>query len=84
MKSIRKREIPERVLSKLLFWQESVESLGIRGARRQKGLHDEPLKGRRAGERSVRLTGSWRAIYVESENDQFLLIAVQEVNHHDY
>ena len=83
-RSIRKREIPERVISKLLFWKESVESLGIREARRQKGLHDEPLKGTRAGQRSIRLTGSWRAIYIESENETYLLIAVQEVTHHDY
>ena len=49
-----------------------------------KGFHDEPLKGKRQGQRSVRLNRAYRAIYVEHETGEVELIEVLEVNKHEY
>ena len=38
---------------------------GIMETRKVKGYHDEPLQGKRKGERSIRLNKQWRAIYIE-------------------
>ena len=46
--------------------------------------HDEPLKGDRKGQRSVRLNKGYRVIYEETESGNLVLIAVQEVNKHEY
>ena len=61
-----------------------VEESGIREVRKFKGFHDEPLKGRRRGQRSVRLNKAYRAIYVEHEEGEIELIEVLEVNKHEY
>jgi len=52
--------------------------------RKLPGYHDEPLKGDRKGQRSVRLNRAYRAIYEESEDGQLTIITVLEVNKHDY
>ena len=49
-----------------------------------KGFHDEPLKGKLQGQRSVRLNRAYRAIYVEHETGEVELIEVLEVNKHEY
>lgn len=49
-----------------------------------KGFHDEPLQGKRKGQRSVRLSKSYRAIYKVLDNKKYELIEVIEVNKHDY
>ena len=48
------------------------------------GFHDEPLKGKRQGQRSVRLNRAYRAIYVERGTGAVELIEVLEVNKHEY
>jgi proteic killer suppression protein len=52
--------------------------------RKCKGFHDEPLKGKRQGQRSVRLNKAYRAIYVEHETGEVELIEVLEVSKHEY
>lgn len=47
------------------------------------GYHDEPLKGARVGQRSIRLNRAYRAIYV-IKNDGIEFGSVEEVNKHDY
>jgi proteic killer suppression protein len=61
-----------------------VEESGIREVRRSKGLHDEPLKGKRLGQRSVRLNRAYRAIYRESKTGDLEIVEVLEVNKHEY
>jgi len=46
--------------------------------------HNEPLKGDRKGQRSVRLNKAYRVIYEETESGNVVLIGVQEVNKHEY
>ena len=48
------------------------------------GYHDEPLKGRRLGQRSIRLNKAYRAIYELKNNGTTELVHIEEVNKHDY
>ncbi len=76
--------VPEVIVRKFRLWAMLVEESGIREVRKQKGFHDEPLKGKREGQRSVRLNRAYRAIYVELESGELELIEVVEVNKHEY
>ena len=77
-------KLPSRIRAALDAWRDAVERDGIAETRKRPGYHDEPLKGERKGQRSVRLSLAYRAIYVESEADDLILIAVMEVNKHEY
>jgi proteic killer suppression protein len=76
--------VPEVIARKFRIWVALVEESGIREMRKCKGFHDEPLKGTRQGQRSVRLNRAYRAIYVEHETGEVELIDVLEVNKHEY
>ncbi len=75
---------PEVIVRKFRFWVALVQESGIREVRKNKGFHDEPLKGERRGQRSVRLNRAYRAIYIERVTGEIELIEVLEVNKHDY
>jgi len=77
------RRAPHYITEKLLNWAREVEIFGIETVRKHKGYHDEPLKGKRRGERSIRLNSQWRAIYCLA-GDGSILIYVLEVTPHDY
>lgn len=47
------------------------------------GFHDEPLKGTRQGQRSIRLNRSYRAIYIETMDGTVELVKVVEVTKHE-
>lgn len=76
--------VPAHVRVKLLAWVDSVQEEGMAVVRRVPGFHDEPLKGPRAGQRSIRLSKAYRAIYVETVDGDVELARVEEVNKHDY
>lgn len=78
------KRLPKYVKEHFLVWAQSVEEVGIRAVRVIPGYHDEPLRGDRAGQRSVRLTRSYRVIYEQSERGDLTIIAVLEVTHHEY
>jgi proteic killer suppression protein len=73
--------LPDSIAEKFLVWVAEVEANGIRRLRLTKGLHDEPLKGKRFGQRSVWLNRAYRIIYRESVLG---IIEVLEVNKHEY
>lgn len=77
------KRAPSYITDKLLNWANEVEVFGMAVVRKQKGCHDEPLKGKREGERSIRLSRQWRAIYSEKENGS-IFVYVLEVTPHDY
>jgi toxin HigB-1 len=56
----------------------------VEAVRKISGYHDEPLHGNRAGQRSIRLSRQWRAIYAIQSDAQIEFIEVQEGNPHDY
>lgn len=75
---------PSYIRDKLYQWVERVEELGIGEIRLIKGFHDEPLQGKRLGQRSIRLNRSYRAIYYESVSGELVLIQILEVTNHGY
>jgi proteic killer suppression protein len=76
------RKIPRHIQESLRGWTETVERIGIRETRRLPGYHDEPLHGDRKGQRSIRLSRAYRAIYIETAEGVRLLVI--EVNKHEY
>lgn len=77
------KKVPTFIVIKLQAWIDIVGHSGVREARKTKGYHDEPLRGDRKGQRSIRLNKAYRAIYVE-KNGEIDFIEVQEVNKHEY
>ena len=78
------RKLPKHIVAAYHTWVKTVELDGIRATRLLSGYHDEPLRGERKGQRSVRLSKSYRVIYEETESGNLVLIGVQEVNKHEY
>ena len=78
------RKLPEHIVAAYYTWVKTVELDGIRATRLLSGYHDEPLKGVRKGQRSVRLSRVYRVIYEETESGNIVLIGIQEVNKHEY
>ena len=78
------RWLPKHIALKLDAWVESVTVNGLNDTRKIPGFHDEPLKGSRKGQRSIRLSKSYRAIYVICDNAKIEFIEVREVNKHEY
>jgi len=77
-------KLPDFIQLKFYTWVKSIQLAGLRSVRKQPGFHDEPLKGERHGQRSVRLNRAYRAIYVERADGELELIEVIEVNKHEY
>jgi len=77
------KTLPGHVANKLLTWVSSVEQFGLENVRRVPGYHDEPLKGDRSGQRSIRLSIHYRAIYV-LETGIVTFVRVTAVNKHTY
>ena len=78
------KSIPDHTFRKYLYWKDLVTTIGLLESRKYKGFHDEPLKGKRKGQRSVRPSKGYRAIYRQLEGNNFELIEIIEVNKHDY
>ena len=77
------KKAPRNVQNKFAIWVNLVESQGLTEVRRIPGFHDEPLVGKRKGQRSIRLNRAWRAIYRESPGI-LTLVLVEEVSKHEY
>ncbi len=77
-------KVPDFIALKLAGWIEAVENDGLEEVRKIPGFHDEPLKGDRKGQRSIRLSRSYRAIYEIKKHGSAELIEVYEVNKHEY
>ena len=78
------RKVPKFIGLKLAQWVQAVNIQGLEEVRRIPGYHDEPLKGERKGERSIRLNRAYRAIYTVQEDQSIEFVCVEEVNKHDY
>lgn len=78
------QKTPLYIKDKLYNWIERVKLLGIFEVRKIKSYHDEPLKGDRVGQRSIRLNKAYRAIYSIQEDSTVKFAVIKEVNKHDY
>ncbi|MCK5165424.1 MAG: type II toxin-antitoxin system RelE/ParE family toxin [Desulfobacula sp.] len=76
------KKLPSHIVTKLQTWVAQVQIIGITEARIITGYHDEPLLGKRKGQRSIRLSKFYRAFYIE--NNDNIIIEVIEVNKHEY
>lgn len=76
-------KLPQHVKDKLLAWVAGVKQYGLEEMRKVPSYHDEPLKGQRQGQRSIRLSKGYRAFYTIVK-DRVHFVRVQEVNKHDY
>lgn len=76
------RRLPMDMQEKVATWVSLVEEVGIHEVAKRPGFHDEPLKGQRAGQRSIRLNRAYRLIY-RVVLDR-VLIELLEVNKHEY
>ena len=77
------KKIPTHIVEKLQVWKDGVEDVGLEEMRKQPGFHDEPLAGQRKGQRSIRLSRSYRAIY-RVVQDRVIFVLIEEVSKHDY
>jgi len=77
------RAVPMQVLDKFEAWVQLVEAIGVEEVRKIPGFHDEPLKGKRKGQRSIRLNRAYGAFYVVSKGAAEL-VSVEEINKHEY
>ena len=77
------KKVPLHIRGRFKTWMFSIYVEGLQKTRTIKGYHDEPLKGKRQGQRSIRLSKSWRAVY-SIEKKAINLITVEEVHKHDY
>jgi toxin HigB-1 len=78
------KKVPWHIVARFKTWADLVENEGLREIRKIKSFHDEPLKGDRKGQRSIRLSKSYRAFYIEKSDGEIEFIEVLEVNKHDY
>lgn len=76
-------KVPKYIKDKFFRWMELVKDQGLEEARKIKGYHDEPLKGDRTGERSIRLSRSYRVIYIIIE-EEIKYCEIKEIHKHDY
>jgi proteic killer suppression protein len=78
------KKFPIYIVRKLQMWAEQVEMLGLSEVKKIPGYHDEPLMGKRKGQRSIRLSIGYRAYYKINKKHQLTMIDVIEVNKHEY
>jgi len=78
------QKLPRHVVVKLQAWVEAVETEGLEAVRKMPGFHDEPLKGKRQGQRSIRLSHAYRGIYTVKSKGEVGVVRVEEVTKHVY
>ena len=75
---------PRYIVENLAAWVDDVEDRGLEEVRKISGYHDEPLHGKRLGQRSIRLTRAYRAIYRVCKDDSIEFVSVEEISKHAY
>ena len=78
------RRLPAHIVDRLQAWVRSVALQGLEEVRKVPGYHDEVLKGERHGQRSIRLSRHYRAIYELKNDGRIEFASVEEVNKHAY
>ncbi len=78
------RKTPRHIVENLAAWVDDVETQGLEEARKVPGYHDEPLYGERQGQRSIRLSRAYRAIYVVKGKGVAHFVLIKEITKHAY
>lgn len=77
-------KIPDHISANLFSWVDDVKKNGLEEVRKWPSYHDEPLKGKRRGQRSIRLNRAYRAIYEIRKGSLIEFVKVKEVSKHEY
>ncbi len=78
------KRTPRHIVENLAAWVDDVETQGLEEARKVPGYHDEPLHGERQGQRSIRLSRSYRAFYVVKSEGVAQFVLIEEITKHAY
>ncbi len=78
------KKVPAHIVIKLMSWVDEVGHRGLTEVRKIPGFHDEPLEGKRLGQRSIRLNKAYRAIYKIDKKNRLRFVEILEVNKHEY
>jgi len=78
------KKVPGYIVDKLESWVDAVERDGLHEVRKIPDYHDDPLKGERQGQRSIRLRRGYRAIYTVKRDGEVEFASIEEVSKHDY
>jgi len=78
------KKVPINIALKLQAWIDEVINSGLSETRKIRGYHDEPLKGDRVGQRSIRLNRAYRAIYIIEDENSIRFVEILEVTKHEY
>lgn len=78
------QKVPAYIIYKLQLWINGVQERGLAEMRKIPGFHDEALKGKRQGQRSIRLNKAYRAIYTINMDGSIEFVEIIEVNKHEY
>ena len=76
--------VPKYIAINFASWVELVEQEGLREAKKTPGYHDEPLRGKRKCQRSIRLSRAYRAFYIIDDEGTIQFVNIIEVNKHGY
>ena len=77
-------KLPKYIQAKIQFWLDLLDEYGVVATRKIPGLNDEALKGKRKGQRSIRLSKGYRLFYQELPCEYTVIIEILEVNKHEY
>jgi len=78
------KEIPVYLAKKLNAWRSVIQMTSLEEVRKIPGFHDEPLQGKRFGQRSVRLNRAYRLIYRVCNDECGKFVLIEEVSKHEY
>ena len=77
------KKLPIHIVINFQNWVEDIEERGLEEVRKTPGYHDEPLRGKLKGLRSIRLSKAYRAYYRIVEGTiQF--VRVERIDKHEY
>lgn len=76
--------MPVHITQQLRAWVAVVREFGLEEVRKIPGYHDEPLRGRWEGRRSIRLNRAYRAIYRVTQDAGIEIAQVEDVSKHGY
>ena len=78
------KKVPREILLSFYAWVDRLDKIGIDETKKIKGYNDEALRGKRKGQRSVRLNKAYRAIYTIDKTGEIKILEVLEVSKHKY
>lgn len=78
------KKVPRHIVENLGAWVDVVEVQGLEEARKIPGYHDERLYGERQSQRSIRLSRSYRAIYIVKTEGVVQFVSIEEITKHAY